>query len=111
MATIVQYTLFELAKRELVVLSEARDHELTCTVGELWITRDGEGRDVILGAGQSYRVDGAGPVVVSALEAATVHVRHEATDSPRPAGARRMLCSLLNWEFPPLAALPSPLIR
>lgn len=111
MATILQYTLFELAKRELVVLSDARDHELTCVSGELWITLDGDRRDIILGPGASFRAETRAPIVVSAVAAATLNVRHSVAAAPRLAGARRMLCSLLNWEFPPLAALPSPLIR
>lgn len=111
MATIVQYTLFDLARRELLVLSAACDHELTCTAGELWITLDGDSRDLVLGPGESYRVEGKGAVVVSALKASTLNVRHESVSGSRPTGACRMLYSLLNWEFPPLAALPSTLIR
>lgn len=111
MATIVQYTLFELARRELVVLSDARDHELICTAGELWITQDGDGNDIVLGPGKSCRVEGKAPVVVSALQASTLSVRHESADRARLAGARRLLYSVMNWEFPPLAAFPSTLIR
>lgn len=111
MATLVQDTRFELAGRELVVLSEARDHELLCHDGELWITFDGDRRDLILGPGQSHRIDSRAPVVVSALKASTVSVRYAQPGDARTRSGRRLLFSLLHWEFPPLAAFPSPLIR
>jgi hypothetical protein len=107
MATITQETRFELARRELVTLADARDQVLTCDSGELWITVDGDRRDIILGPGESYRIERAAPVVVSATRAATLTVAHTQAFAPRGS----MLASLLNWRFPPLAAFASALIR
>jgi len=111
MATITQETRFDLVKHEAVTLSDAQGHVLSCRSGELWITVDGDGRDIILSAGESYRIDSRAAVVISALQACTVNVQHQQAFGPRVAGARSLLVSLLQWEFPPLAAFPSPLIR
>lgn len=111
MATVTQETRFELARRELVTLTDARDHVLNCDSGELWITLDGDSRDIILGPGQSHRIDSAAPVVVSAIRPAALNVRRRHDFGPRLAGAKNMLVSLLQWEFPPLASFPATLIR
>lgn len=111
MATIVQETRFDLARRELVTLADVRDHVLTCGAGEVWVTMDGDKRDIILGPGESYRVERTAPVVVSATCAATLTVAHREVFAPRAAGTGSMLVSLLNWRFPPLAAFASTLIR
>jgi hypothetical protein len=42
--------------------------ELHCLSGELWVTQDGDPRDVILIVGQSYLVERAARMVVSALQ-------------------------------------------
>ena len=105
MATITQETRFELARHELVTLADACDQVLTCASGELWITVDGDGRDIILGPGDSYRIERTAPVVVSAMRAATLVVAHAHAFAPRRAGPGGMRVSLLNRRFPPLAAL------
>lgn len=83
MATITQHTCFELALRELVTLADARGHVLACESGELWITIDGDGRDIILGPGQSHRIGTAAPVVVSAVRPATLSVHRQEDFGPR----------------------------
>lgn len=116
MATITQETRFELFRDELITLSAAKNHVVSCNSGQLWITLDGERQDIILAPGETYRIDSAATVSISALKAATLkaatlEVRHQEAFGPRASGARRLLVSLLNWEFPALASLPSTLIR
>lgn len=111
MATITQETRFDLARHDLLTLSDARDHVLDCLSGEVWITVDRERRDIVLAPGASYRIESRAPVVISALQAATLTMRHRQAFGARMTGARRLLVSLMNWEFPPLAAFPSTLIR
>lgn len=112
MATITQETRLELSRHELVSLTDLRDFTLTCDTGELWITFEGDRRDVILGAGKSWCLDGDGPAVISALHDSTLRLHRR-----QPFGSRVMCCarhavvSLLNWEFRPLASFPSTLIR
>ena len=111
MATITQETRFDLLKHEAVTLSDAKGHVLSCGSGGLWITVEGEPDDTILAPGENYRIDSNAPVVISAFKAATVNVRHLQSFGPRASGACSLLVSLLQWEFPPLAAFPSTLIR
>ncbi len=111
MATITQETRFDLLRHEAVTLSDAKGHVLSSGSGGLWITVDGEAGDTILAPGESYRIASNAPVVLSALQACTVNVHHLQAFGPRATGARSLLVSLLQWEFPPLAAFPSTLIR
>lgn len=69
--------------------------------GTAWLTQDGDGRDVVLESGGSFRLDRAGTAVVSALAAAEITLTAAAgasllvriatsSHAPHPfAGARR----------------------
>ncbi len=46
-----------------------------CLEGSLWITQDGDLRDVVLQAGQSFCPQSAQPVLISALAGACASVR------------------------------------
>lgn len=94
MSDIRQARRIQIGLRELLVIDDARDQLLTCESGELWITQDGDRRDVILPAGLSWRVDRAGPLVLSAF---------------KPAVAT--LDRVKRWRFPALACFPAHLIR
>jgi len=111
MATITQEIRFDLGKNELVKLSDARDEVLNCTGGELWVTIDGDRRDIILTPGERWRIETPAPVVIMALKASTLTVAHRQASRPRLANVRDHLVALLRWRCPPLAAFPSPLIR
>ena len=104
MAKITQLTRCELARRELLTLSDVAEHRIACQSGELWITQDGEG-DVLLRAGDSWQVPGTGPVVVSALQPSAFSVERRAPIETAVPLFR------LGRGFPPLALFPSPLIR
>lgn len=47
---------------------------IVCQEGRLWITREGDSRDILLEGGGSYGVEGGGLVVVQPLGHAAVHV-------------------------------------
>lgn len=106
MAVITQVTRCELARRELLALADARGDLIRCSAGELWITVDGERRDVVLPAGADWRIASDGPVVISALQAATFSI--ERREAPVAIGLPPFG---LGRGFPPLALFPSPLIR
>ncbi len=99
-----------LEKRELVVIDDARDHLLLCETGELWLTFDGDPRDVILKAGQSWVVTERGPVVVSAVARSVFALTHHASCKPavlRREGAESILNLIRRWRFPALASFPA----
>ena len=73
-----------LRHHELTRLTRARDARLDVIRGVAWITLDGDPRDIVLEAGQSFVVDSGRPLIVFALEGpAAVDVR------PQPETARR----------------------
>lgn len=113
MSPFMQKTHHELARRELLAIDAAGDHEITCESGELWITVEGP-QDVILGPGESYSAGKDAVVVVSALRDSTLTLAHPAGCSPacapHKAGAEWKLAGLLRWRVAPLAASRAPCI-
>ena len=57
-----------LAKRQLLALPDA-DATLVCLEGELWLTREGDGEDHILGPGRSFTIRRGDRAAVQALKA------------------------------------------
>jgi hypothetical protein len=49
---------------------------LTCGDGQLWLTREGDARDYVLGPGDTVRLEAAGHVVVQALRPARFCLSH-----------------------------------
>jgi hypothetical protein len=110
-----QVQRMEIGLRELLVIDDARDQLLTCESGELWVTQEGDRRDLILPAGQSWRIDHAGPVVLSAFKPATATLAHplagRAASMPHREGAEPLLSRLRRWRFPALASFPATHLR
>ena len=48
--------------------------EVSCTAGTLWLTYDGQQRDIVLAAGESHRCDGPGRLCVHAIEAGAMRL-------------------------------------
>ncbi|MGE5467046.1 MAG: DUF2917 domain-containing protein [Ignavibacteria bacterium] len=97
MATITEEARIELSGRESLTLGGLRGHEIQCAAGELWLTLDGEGRDVILAPGGAYTVETNAELVVSAFKASVLrvsHCRHPAGRFARLAGALAALLEL-----------------
>lgn len=114
MAEITQETRYQLATRELLALEHAEGYLLACTSGEVWITVAGSQEDIILKAGDSWRVEAAGAVVASALQPALLVVTHPQAAVPRIATrqmAESILLLLQRWKHRPLASYPSTLLR
>ena len=63
-----------LARRQAVTLTQAKGSEIRCLRGSLWITQDGDPRDIVLEAGESFTVDRRGPAIVWALRASSVEM-------------------------------------
>lgn len=72
----VSTPLTRLQRRQTVQLRAHRGERIECESGELWITQDGDPRDVVLGPNQCFTLDREGIAVVSALkDAAFVYQR------------------------------------
>jgi hypothetical protein len=103
-----------LERRELLVIDDARGHRITCESGELWLTQDGDRRDIILPTGQSWLVDRPGPLVLSALAPSRATLAQtrpgQPVAQPRREGATELLTRIRRWRFRPLAGFPTPTI-
>ena len=59
-----------LRKGATLVVSHPMHCEILCRCGSLWVTHDGDPRDITLDAGQSYRADRNARMLVHALDSA-----------------------------------------
>lgn len=111
MGDIRQAQRIELGLRDLLVIDDARDQMIHCESGELWITQEGDRRDIILPTGKSWRIDADGPLVVSALKPTVATLAHtqpgRAVSLPRRQGAESVLALIRRWRFPTLASFPA----
>ena len=57
-----------------LAVSHPRGQRIDCLRGSLWLTFDGEPRDVVLDAGQSHMAEGDSRLLVYGLEAAEFRI-------------------------------------
>ena len=57
-----------LKTKQVVKVRGGRGRSIVCDSGSVWVTQVGDPRDVILRAGESFRLDREGLAVVQALE-------------------------------------------
>lgn len=72
-----------LQKRQVFSLIGKPGQRLEVRSGEVWVTQDGDPRDLVLGAHQCFTLDRSGKVLVSALRDASFAFRTEAPPLPR----------------------------
>ena len=66
---------FCLQERHPLPLEDARDLEVECAAGTVWITQPGEPDDVFLQPGETFRIRSNGRVLVEAIGCARVRIR------------------------------------
>jgi hypothetical protein len=86
---------FALLRGKLLEVPQEEAMRLACAAGELWITQDGDLRDIVLRAGEDFTTLPGRRVLVSALEDSVLEVR---TASQQLAPAPR------SWRPSALAA-------
>jgi hypothetical protein len=74
-----------LMRRQTFNLRARKGQRIECHTGQLWITQDGDLRDVILGTNESFTLDRTGHTLVSALEDASFVLRSEVSTAQRAA--------------------------
>jgi hypothetical protein len=63
-----------LPRADTLTLENARGALVRCLEGALWITQHDDRADHVIAAGQAFRVDREGPVVVQATRAASLAI-------------------------------------
>jgi hypothetical protein len=96
-----------LPKGQAALLDDARGAWVRCRGGSVWVTQEGDRRDVVLEPGDSVRIERDGMAVVSALRDASVDVQpapeHGGRREALRSGWRRMLSAAAG-----AARLPRP---
>jgi hypothetical protein len=67
-----------LMRRQTFSLHTRKGQRIECRTGQIWVTQDGDARDVILGSDESLTLDRSGHTLVSALEDASFMLRVDA---------------------------------
>lgn len=98
-----------LQKDDMAHLTRACDTRLDCVDGVAWITVDGDRRDVVLEAGESFLVESDANVIVCALGGVTaVEVRsrvgHAPCAAPRPVRQGGVWPGMQAWMRSAMAA-------
>lgn len=84
-----------LSARRGLRLKDARGARLRAVQGTLWVTIDGDLRDIVLDTGESFVVDSDQPLVVMPLgECASVDVKSPRYTAARPGWLRAL------WPLP-----------
>jgi len=65
-------------------LENAYGRRITVLDGHVWVTQDGDPRDIVLGAGEDFAFDQPVPVIVSSLDGDAWIVRQDGVDIGRP---------------------------
>jgi Protein of unknown function (DUF2917) len=92
--------VIELERREMVPVEDARGGRIVCLRGRIWITEYGSTGDIVLEAGESYKISREGVAVVQALRDARVVLRAPVL-SPASAGLAARVEQLWGrWTAP-----------
>ncbi|HUN70017.1 MAG TPA: DUF2917 domain-containing protein [Burkholderiales bacterium] len=65
-------------------LENAYGRRISVLDGHVWVTQDGDPRDIVLGAGEDFVFDHPMPAIVSALDGDAWIVRQDGVDIRRP---------------------------
>jgi hypothetical protein len=84
MRTLLDIKPIVLAKRSLHRIENGKGTEVFCLEGTVWITQEGDPRDIILGSAQAFALDRKGVAVVYALKDAAITVGAPGYVSPAP---------------------------
>ena len=63
-----------LKKNQVVKVRSGLRYSIACERGSVWVTQDGDPRDVILHAGDSFTLDREGPALLQAFELGAINI-------------------------------------
>jgi len=63
-----------LTRTQALTLDDARGSSIRCHAGRVWITQNGDPRDIVLVSGESFTLDRDSPAIVTAIRDASIEV-------------------------------------
>lgn len=95
-----------LKRRQVVKVRDGIGHSIVCDSGSVWVTQEGDPRDIVLNAGEAFTLDRSGTALVLAFEPGAISV----TQNQAQTGATRLarlLKSALSGARPARGAAAS----
>lgn len=83
-----------LEARHAMTLTNAAGVEVECVTGQVWLTMDGDRRDIFLTPGDAHSIERDGLTLINAIEPSLVHLQ---PPQARPAAWKRWLRSVWDW--------------
>jgi quercetin dioxygenase-like cupin family protein len=80
--------------RHGISLTDAAGVAVKVLTGRVWLTMDGDKRDIVLPPGDTHTIERNGLTLVNALEPSVVHVQ---PPRARPAAWKRWLMNVWDW--------------
>jgi hypothetical protein len=75
--------------RQLLKVRDGAGNAIVCHSGSVWVTQEGDPRDIIVSAGESFALDRKGPTLVQALEQSAVSFAQSVRTAYRPNPAKQ----------------------
>lgn len=66
--------MHDIQKGATLVVQKPAHHDVTCLQGVLWITHDGDTKDIVLDAGEHYEVERPTRMLIHALDNARIRL-------------------------------------
>jgi Protein of unknown function (DUF2917) len=79
---------FVLDARRMMALTKAQGAEVKVLTGQVWLTMDGDRRDIFLEPGDAHSIERNGLTLINAIEPSVVHVQ---APQARPAAWKQWL--------------------
>lgn len=80
-----------------LALRHARGMEITCVAGVIWLSIEGDTRDILLAPGNSYTLTSGGLAVMEGMPHATIRLERRAS-WPQHAASRLIRAALARWR-------------
>ena len=78
-----------LKSHQILKVRRGSGHTIVCHNGSVWLTQHGDGRDIVLNAGESFALDRDGLALVEALEQSGISIAPPAARTRAAAPAAR----------------------
>lgn len=66
-----------LKRRQVVKVRDGIGHSIVCDSGSVWVTQEGDPRDIVLGEGEAFTLDRSGTALVLAFESGAISVKQD----------------------------------